>query len=139
MAERRLIGYQVKRLDQLIEAAFDRAVEAVGMTRREWQTLSTIERDHPDRAELVRALRPFWELNGESVDAVIQGLTERGWITGASTGRRELTSAGRRAYESATDSVGTIRRRMADGIDADEFTACTRTLERMIANLESAT
>ncbi|MFD5177438.1 MarR family winged helix-turn-helix transcriptional regulator [Nocardia sp. NPDC058379] len=136
MTERRLIGYQVKRLDQLIEASFDRAVESVGMSRREWQTLNTIARE--PGADLVDALRPFWESDGESIADVTAALATRGWITREADGRWTVTDAGGAAHESSARSVGAIRRQLAEGVTDDEFTALTGTLARMIANLERA-
>ncbi|MEV6218899.1 winged helix DNA-binding protein [Nocardia sp. NPDC051833] len=136
MTERRLIGYQVKRLDQLIEASFDRAVESVGMSRREWQALNTIARE--PGADLVDALRPFWEADGESIADVTAALVTRGWITRGADGRWTVTDAGGAAHESAARSVGAIRRQLAEGVTEDEFAALTGTLARMIANLERA-
>lgn len=134
MTERRLIGYQVKRLDQLIEATFDQAVASVGMSRREWQTLNTIVRD--PGADLVDALRPFWESDGESIADVTTALVVRGWVTRDADGRWAATDAGRAAHESAARSVGTLRRQLAEGITEAEFATLTDTLARMIANLE---
>ncbi|MFC6013165.1 MarR family transcriptional regulator [Nocardia lasii] len=134
MTERRMIGYQVKRLDQLIEAAFDQATEAAGMSRREWQTLNTIVAS--PTADLHDALRPFWEGNDESRTAVIDGLLAREWIA-RDGGRPVATEAGRAAHEIAARSVGALRRRMADGITDAEFATLTGTLARMIDNLDA--
>ncbi len=128
-----MIGYQVKRLDQLIEATFDQATEAAGMSRREWQTLTTVIAN-PD-ADLRDALRPFWEGNDESRTAVLDGLVAREWITRVNGGY-VVTEAGRAAHEIAARSVAAIRRRMADGITDTEFATLTGTLARMIDNLD---
>ncbi|UGT54075.1 MarR family winged helix-turn-helix transcriptional regulator [Nocardia asteroides] len=135
MAERRLIGYQVKRLDQLIEATFDRAIDAAGMSRREWQALNTLVGD--PGADLVDALRPFWETTEESVAAVIDALIARGWLT-RDGHRCVVTAEGRAAHETARDEVVVIRRRMVDGITESEFAVLTGALDIMITNLESA-
>ncbi|GGN91032.1 MarR family winged helix-turn-helix transcriptional regulator [Nocardia rhizosphaerihabitans] len=136
MTERRLIGYQVKRLDQLIEATFDQTVESVGMSRREWQTLNTIIRD--PAADLTEALRPFWEVDGESITDVTAALAARGWITRDADGRYAVTDTGLTVHESAARAVGIVRRQLADGIAEAEFATLTGTLARMIANLEQA-
>lgn len=134
MTGRRLIGYQVKRLDQLIEATFDQAVGSVGMSRREWQTLNTIVRD--PAADLGEALRPFWEIDGESIADVTAVLAARGWITRDADGRHAVTDTGLTAHETAACAVGDVRRQLADGITEAEFATLTGTLARMIANLE---
>ncbi|MFE7724060.1 MarR family winged helix-turn-helix transcriptional regulator [Nocardia rhizosphaerihabitans] len=136
MTERRLIGYQVKRLDQLIEATFDQAVESVGMSRREWQTLNSIISD--PAADLAEALRPFWEVDGESITDVTAALAARRWITRDADARYAVTDTGLTAHETAARAVGIVRRELADGITEAEFATLTGTLARMIANLEQA-
>ncbi|MEV0332554.1 MarR family transcriptional regulator [Nocardia sp. NPDC050717] len=135
MAARRLIGYQVKRLDQLIEATFDGAIDTAGMSRREWQTLNTLVGD--PGADLVDALRPFWETTDDSVGAVTDALIAHGWLTREGH-RYAVTAEGRAAHETARHAVRAIRRRMVHGIDEREFAVLTGTLDTMIANLESA-
>ncbi|MFF2087143.1 MarR family winged helix-turn-helix transcriptional regulator [Nocardia sp. NPDC058176] len=147
MAEPRMIGYQVKRLDQLIEATFDRATEAAGMSRREWQVLNTIVRAPATTAELWDALRPFWDDEsvtdprargvGQGDHRVVDVLIDRGWIVRDDRERLVPTTVGAAAHEHAARSVGAIRRQLADGITDTEFAALTETLARMIANLES--
>lgn len=136
MVTRRLIGYQVKRLDQLIESTFEQAIAEVGMTRREWQTLNTIVRAPAADADLREALRPFWERGAESVTEVTAVLADRGWIVRDMVGRHVATELGRAAHEQATRAVGVVRQRMTDGITPAEFTEFTATLTRLIANLE---
>ncbi|MEV6062426.1 MarR family transcriptional regulator [Nocardia asteroides] len=133
MTARRLIGYQVKRLDQLIESAFDQAIAEIGMTRREWQTLNTIVRT--PAADLRDALRP-WESGDESVTEVTAALVGRGWIVPDADGGHTATDLGRAAHERAARAVDVVRRRMTDGITPAEFTAFTETLGRLIGNLE---
>ncbi|GEM32770.1 hypothetical protein NN3_37770 [Nocardia neocaledoniensis NBRC 108232] len=135
MAERRLIGYQVKRLDQLIEATFGRAIDTAGMSRREWQTLNTLVGD--SGADLVDALRPFWETTDDSVAVITGALIERGWIV-RDGHRYAVTAEGHAAHERARQAVAAIRHRLATGVSDDEFAVVTATLATMIANLESA-
>src|SRR5690348_14072153 len=63
--ENRLIGYQVKRLDQLIDLTFDRLISEAGLSRRDWQTLNALAAGPAGDAELTDALRPFWEVENE--------------------------------------------------------------------------
>ncbi|MEV0077597.1 MarR family transcriptional regulator [Nocardia neocaledoniensis] len=135
MAERRLIGYQVKRLDQLIEETFGRAIDTAGMSRREWQTLNTLVGD--PGADLAAALRPFWETTDDSVATVTDTLIARGWLT-RDGHRFTVTTEGHAAHETAGEAVADIRRRMARGISESEFAVLTGALDTMITNLESA-
>jgi len=112
--ENRLVGYQVKRLDQLIESTFDRLLGDAGITRRQWQSLNTISGGPVVTAQLVDALRPFWEVNDENLGEVIADLTARGWIA-ENDGRYALTGTGRAAHAAAEESVGRIRELSATG------------------------
>ncbi|WP_245649448.1 winged helix DNA-binding protein [Nocardia shimofusensis] len=135
--EHRMIGYQVKRLDQLIESTFDRLLGDAGITRRQWQTLNTLSAGPADEAQLTDALRPFWEVNDESLEELIRDLTGRGWVV-EYTGRYSLTDAGRAAHAAAEESVGRIRELSAAGVGEEEFGQMMDVLGRIIDNLEQA-
>ncbi|MBF6513209.1 winged helix DNA-binding protein [Nocardia cyriacigeorgica] len=132
-----MIGYRLKRLDQLIEITFDRLLGNAGMNRREWRTLNTISLGPADEAHLTDALRPFWEGNGESVSDVIAGLAARGWTHRDAEGRYALTPAGRSAHTAAMTEVSGLRERMTAGISAEEFSRMMDVLQRMTVNLET--
>ncbi|MGW5381459.1 MarR family winged helix-turn-helix transcriptional regulator [Nocardia sp. NPDC003963] len=135
----RLIGYQVKRLDQLIELTFDRLVADAGLTRRQWQTLNTLAAGPADDARLIDALRPFWEVNDENMRDAVADLTAHGWITRDVEGRYALTDSGRAAHTAAADSVSRIRELSATGVADHEFAQMMDVLARIIGNLERAT
>ncbi|NUP25424.1 MAG: MarR family transcriptional regulator [Nocardia sp.] len=136
--EQRLIGYQVKRLDQLIELTFDRLVTDAGLTRRQWQTLNTLATGPAGDAELTDALRPFWEVDDENLGEMVTDLTARGWITRGADGRYALTETGRTVHATAADSVGRIRELSADGVSEQEFGQMMDVMARIIGNLERA-
>lgn len=135
--ENRMIGYQVKRLDQLIESTFDRLLGDSGITRRQWQTMNTLSAGPADKPQLTDALRPFWEVNDESLDALITDQTGRGWIV-ENAGSYSLTDAGRAAHAAAEESVGRIRELSAAGVGEEEFEQMMDVLGRIIGNLEQA-
>lgn len=136
--ENRLIGYQVKRLDQLIDLTFDRLVSEAGLSRRDWQTLNALAAGPAGDAELTDALRPFWEVENEDPREVVTALTERGWVGRDGDGRYVLTESGRTARSAAADSVGRIRDLSADGVSDQEFTQMMDVMARIIGNLERA-
>lgn len=127
----RMIGYRLKRLDQLIEDTFDRVFAAAGVSRRQWQVLNVLSRADATDDDLLEALRPFGE--GGTLDAVGE-LAARGWVV-----RHSLTSAGREAHAALAERVGAIRARMTAGVSEDEYHATMAVLERMTANLEPLT
>ncbi|MEV4128428.1 winged helix DNA-binding protein [Nocardia sp. NPDC049707] len=132
----RLIGYQLKRLDQLIESTFDKLLNEAGLTRRQWQTLNTISRGPADMTQLMDALRPFWEVNQENVAEVVAELTARGWVEQGSDSRYLLTPAGREAHGDAANTVDRIRDLSATGVAPEEFDTMMDVMGRLIANLE---
>lgn len=133
----RMIGFRLKRLDQLIETTFDQLLGKAGLDRREWQTLNTISRGPADEAQLTDALRPFWEANGEKISDVLGTLTTRGWLHRDADSRYTLTPAGQTAHRTAMTEVGSLRERMTEGVSAQEFTQMMDVLHRMIVNLET--
>ncbi|WP_037175535.1 MarR family winged helix-turn-helix transcriptional regulator [Rhodococcus sp. UNC363MFTsu5.1] len=132
----RMIGFQLKRLDQLIETTLDRSLDETGLSRREWQTLNTISRGPADDAHLVEALRPFWEVNGENVAEVVTDLTERGWVGRGPDNRIALTGSGSAAHAAAAEKVGSVRDLSVAGIRPEDYATMMDVLQRMIANLE---
>lgn len=123
------IGYWLKELDRLIEAGFDVALAAEGLTRRHWQVLKILAERPYGTGELDAALAPF----GGVQDAA-GGLLERGWIA-----RRddafELTLAGEAALERIGSHVQAMRARVAEGIAPEEYETTVRTLRHMAGNL----
>lgn len=137
--EDRLIGYQAKRLDQLIELAFDRKLSEAGLSRREWQTLNALAAGPAGDAELTDALRPFWETENEDPREVVATLSSRGWVSQNPDGLYALTEAGHTARAAAADSVARIRELSSAGVSDQEFTQMMDVMARIIGNLEQAT
>ncbi|MFF2555228.1 MarR family transcriptional regulator [Nocardia sp. NPDC058058] len=133
----RMIGYRLKRLDQLIESTFDRLLGTAGLTRRQWQTLNTLTRGPQSRDQLIDALRPFWEVNNENLNDLTDDLVGRGWAQRQPDGTLTLTAAGTAATATAEREVGTIRDIVAKDIGQDEFSLMMDVLQRMTHNLEA--
>jgi DNA-binding MarR family transcriptional regulator len=129
--EFRPVGYWVKEVDRLIEESFGRLLAEEGLTRRHWQVLNTIAAGTTSQDGIDRALAPF--LAGAGSAAVVADLENRGWV------RREsgiaFTATGSRAHAALRERVGTHRRRVTEGITAEEYAGVIGVLERMAANL----
>ncbi|MEU6561433.1 MarR family winged helix-turn-helix transcriptional regulator [Nocardia nova] len=135
--EDQVIGYRLKRVDQLIESTFDRLLGNAGINRRQWQTLNILSRGPQPQVQLADALRPFWEVNNESVAEVVDSLTEHGWARVRPDGIVVLTDEGATAHAAAQREVAKIRDLVAQGISQDEFTQTMDVLRRMTVNLEA--
>ncbi|MEU7531260.1 MarR family transcriptional regulator [Saccharothrix sp. NPDC042600] len=107
------IGYWLKHLDALIDAAFDNALAATDLTRRHWQLLNEARAGAlPD-------------------DPLVPDLVERGWVA---DGR--LTEAGEQTVHATASRVDGVRTTLMTGLTAEDYAATIATLEKMAANLE---
>ncbi|MEV4167293.1 MarR family transcriptional regulator [Nonomuraea dietziae] len=134
----RMIGYRLKRLDGLIEQAFDRLLAEAGLSRRQWQVLNVLSRGACDDERLGEELRPFWDGGDETVAGVVGELAGRGWLGDDPEGRHALTVDGRSAHAAAAGRVAAIRTLMSAGVSGEEFEATMDVLQRMADNLESS-
>ena len=133
MQQQRPVGWWVKRLDELLERGLDDVVEAEGLSRRHWQVLDSLAAGPSARRELAAALASF--ATPGQVDGVVADLAARDWVEG-SGGPFALTHAGRTAHGRLAGAVTAFRRRVAEGLSAEEYAATVAGLARMVANLE---
>ena len=132
MDRTRPIGWWVKRLDGLLEEAVDSAVSGEGLTRRHWQVLDSLSAGAGRESELRSALADF----PGDVGAVVDELVERGWAERGADDGLVLTAEGRAAHDRVAAAVGAVRRRVADGLSAQEYERTILTLSRMVENVE---
>src|SRR5262245_51018485 len=134
--DRQPIGYWLKRLDRLIDEAFERTLGADGLTRRHWQVLNTLVGGAASGASLAAALQPFIE-NGANVEQVVDDLLQRNWARRLPDGTISVSDQGRAAHAALVGRVAETRQRLRRGITDDEYLQVVRVLQRMSANLES--
>jgi hypothetical protein len=134
----RPIGYWLKHLDRLIEAAFERALAGDGLSRRHWQVMNVLAAAPSDADGLAAALRPFWDEGAVPLGEVTAELERRGWAAREGGRALALTAAGRAAHAAVAERVDAARRVAAEGVTGDEYVATVAVLRRMAANLERA-
>jgi hypothetical protein len=134
----RPIGYWLKHLDRLIEAAAQRAFAEQKLTRRHWQIMNILRQSPQDPAGLTRAIRPFWGPGTITLDEVTGELTRRGWLTQDDAGRYTLTPAGQAGHASVETKVHGIRSTFRTGLTDQDYHATVRVLQRMAENMERA-
>ncbi|ONI79569.1 MarR family transcriptional regulator [Actinosynnema sp. ALI-1.44] len=132
----RPIGYWLKYLDRLIEAAFNRVLAAEELTRRHWQAMNVLRESPQDAVALTKAMRPFWGPGAINLDETTSELTRRGWLTQDGTGRYTLTPAGRAGHAAVEEKVHAIRSTSLTGLTEDDYHATVRVLQQMTENLE---
>ncbi|GLZ29466.1 hypothetical protein Lesp02_16560 [Lentzea sp. NBRC 105346] len=104
------IGYYLKRLDSLIDAAFERTITEEGLTRRHWQALNG-----PDAAP----------------PSIMAELEARGWAA-----RGQLTPEGESARAALMIRVQGVRDIVMAGLSPQDYENTVRVLSHMTDNLQ---
>jgi DNA-binding MarR family transcriptional regulator len=133
--DRRPIGFWLKLLDRLLEEGFERILAGAGLTRRHWQALTALQDGPATVQELDARLAPFLDGRQPTTRPVLDDLVARGWATWTAEDQAAVTPAGAAAHGELLEDVSAHRRRVADGISAEEYRATLAVLERMAANL----
>jgi hypothetical protein len=133
--DKRPVGFWLKLIDGLIDTTVATVLGDHNLTRRHWQTLTTLQRGPATVTDVNVALAPFLTDHETSVRPVIADLIERGWV--ATHGEHAcLTNEGITAQADLHRLVSqSIRTRISDGIAPDEFRAALDVLRRMALNL----
>ena len=136
VAERRPIGFWLKRLDRLIDESFERTMRDHGLTRRHWQVMNTLAQAPTTESDLADALAPF--LAPTEMTATLTDLLDRKWLMLNGNGQFELSGTGSQEYLLIRQRVLETRQLLAAGVSAQEYRAVVDVLGRMADNLESA-
>jgi len=138
MEMNRPIGYWLKHLDDLIEAAAERTFAEEKLTRRHWQIMNVLRESPQEEAGLSEAIRPFWGPGAITLHEVICELTRRGWLTQDDAGRYSLTPAGQAGHATVEKKVRGVRATFITGLTEEDYLGTLRVLQRMAENLERA-
>ena len=133
--DRRPIGFWLKLVDRLLDEGFERILAGAGLTRRHWQALTALQERAATVQELDTRLAPFLDDQEPTTRPVLDDLTARDWATWTAEDQAAITPAGAAAHGELLADVSAHRRRVTDGITAEEYGATVAVLERMAANL----
>ncbi|GAA5195722.1 hypothetical protein [Microbacterium jejuense] len=122
----RPLGYWLRTVDGLITHAFAEALDAEGVSRRDWMLLNVLsgDVDAPGLAE--RIARKSKRL---------RSLEDRGWVLEKGDGTWELTDLGRTEKERIGAIVDGIRSRVSGAIGDDAYAQLTGSLEAIAREL----
>jgi hypothetical protein len=134
----RPIGYWLKHLDGLIEAAAERTFAEEKLTRRHWQIMNVLRESSRQEVGLTEAVRPFWGPGAITLHEVTSELTRRGWLTQDGAGRYSLTAAGQGGHAAVEEKVRGIRSTLLTGLTEGDYLRTVRVLQWMAENLERA-
>src|SRR5215510_12365731 len=132
------IGYWLKHLDRLIEAAAERAFTKEKLSRRHWQIMNVLRQSPQDATGLKEAIRPFSGPGAVTLEEINGELTARGWLAKDNSGRYTLTTAGEAGHAAVAAKVQGIRSTFLIGLTDDDYLRTVQTLRRMAENLERA-
>jgi len=132
------IGYWLKHVDRLIEAAAERVFAKQHLTRRHWQIMNVLRQSPQDATGLMQAMRPFWQPGAITLEEVTTELTGRGWLTPDVTGQYKLTPAGQAGHAAVEQKVQGLRSASVAGLTEQDYNAALRVLRQMAENLELA-
>lgn len=133
------IGYAVKRLQQALRSAGDRALRPVGLTMPQYAVLAVLaDGSAATGSELAR--RCF--VTRQSMNELLAGLLRDGLATREAhdhDGRAlpvRLTDAGRELGARASAALGTVEERMVDGLDGAARSRLLELLRACAGNLD---
>jgi hypothetical protein len=131
----RPIGYWLKQVDQLLDASFDAALAESGMSRRDWQVLSSVVEAPKTQDDLEQMLAPFVEVDPTAVALAIDDLLARGWVRVGAEGEVAATAEGLQGHSLTGADVDRVRLALLSQISEDEYVHTIDVLRRMAAGL----
>ncbi|MDF2712829.1 MAG: hypothetical protein K0R62_8481 [Nonomuraea muscovyensis] len=134
----RPIGYWLKHLDRLIEAAAERVFAEERLSRRHWQVMNVLHQSPKTAANLAEELRPFWGPGAITQEDVTGELVRRGQLSQDGAGRYTLTPDGRAGHAAVREKVNGIRSALLAGLTEEDYDRTVHVLRHMADNLERA-
>ena len=125
-ADGRPLGYWLRVVDGLLDREFASALDAEGISRRDWMALNVLSGDIDAPEVRERLIRRGKRL---------RGLEERGWVQEHGDGTWSLTDLGRAERERVGTIVDGIRSRVTGAVGDDAYAAMTASLEAIAREL----
>ena len=132
----RPIGYWLKKLDRLIDEQFERDLDDVGLSRRQWQLLNLLQDAPRSVPELHSELEPFLHGTPDDLADALSGLVTRSWAD-CQESVVTLTETGQAQFELIKVKVAGLRQALTAGISPEDYQMTIDVLAKMAANLES--
>ena len=131
----RPIGFWLKLVDGLIDAAFDALLGEQQLTRRHWQVLNLLAKGAASTEQIDAELAPFLTGTEPTTRPVLEELRQRDLVEWLDDGRAALTSLAIDTHADLSSKVTDNRRRSTAGISEEEYHGTIEVLRRMAINL----
>ena len=130
MSDDKPIGWWLKRVDGLLEHAFDEALAREGLTRRHWQLLNVLGDGVPAATGMAPFLPADPAARDDELARLVADLRARRWIDADG-----LRAEGVTARERIGAAVARLRKRATEGVPGEDYARVVATLRRMADNL----
>jgi len=133
-AQKKPIGFYLKKADQLLTENIDRIHSEFEITRTDWQILNSIfNSSEIGKQKLLQTLNPFADL--QSLDNQLTTLKEKKLIAGHEN--YSLTEQGLSLYKTCLEKQNLFRKQAMKGISEQEYIQTISTLEQLIENIST--
>lgn len=137
------LGFLIKSVDNALHHYVDGVLrEAHGVGRGHWQALRTAQDDPNLDLEQFSAEAAAFYTAGQ-IDELLSSLTDNGWLrldhTDLGTTAMRMTDAGRELLKQMSHTQARTAQILSEGVSSEDYESVSRTLAKMLANLEAAT
>ena len=133
------IGFWLKKVDQLLTDRINQIQANNGVSRLEWQTLSTLfEREGISQEDLHTVLAPFTDIS--TLSNILARFAEMKWLDISNNDKGtiifHLNNEGRERHQRVFQAQQEARELTMKGITAEDYLIVIRTLQQIATNLE---
>jgi DNA-binding MarR family transcriptional regulator len=133
---RQPIGYWSWAASNAVVTRIRSALADIGITQPQWWVLAQVARTDTVtfRDEVSRLLGNYLDTGEETMEAEIDTIIVRGWITEDAEGRLNITDEGRSLHAEAADLQDALWAERHAGISDEEYLITLKVLQRFIHN-----
>ena len=132
MSKRPPIGFWIRQADNLLTGGIEGIQSSFGLSRTEWQVLSSIyEKENVTVDEVAQLFSPF--AAGNKIKEILEGFKTGGLLTEDAS--PALTDEGIKLYKACLEKQNEFRQKVMAGISEQEYEQVIRTLQTMIENM----
>lgn len=130
------LGFWLRTVDALFDSSMDELFAPDGLTRRQWQLLSTVQRNQPvGTSEVEEAMAMPADEAADSPLSLLHAMRGRGWVRSTPAGW-SLTDDGGAVHARLQAKVAEHRARMFRDVSDAAYQTTVETLAQITINLD---